>query len=148
MRQKPRAQAYFGICICRHLKNVVWQLFPKLGGCDDGKTGMGSGFFGSGGNTPPTEGLFNSLKNKRVHGTRYDKHDSAATDLFDYIEPFYNHRCRFSRLGGASPVKFLIDWSRSQHEQEFAAGSSLSRRTKINDCPCLIQSAASLYAYC
>ena len=37
----------------------------------------------------PTESFFNSLKNERVHGTRYSTRDEAIADLFDYIEPFY-----------------------------------------------------------
>ena len=36
----------------------------------------------------PTESFFNSLKNERVHGTRYATRDEAIADLFDYIEPF------------------------------------------------------------
>ena len=37
----------------------------------------------------PTESFFNSLKNERMHGTRYRAKEDAMTDLFDYIEPFY-----------------------------------------------------------
>ena len=37
----------------------------------------------------PTESFFNSLKNERVHGTRYRTRAEAQADLFDYIEPFY-----------------------------------------------------------
>jgi len=36
----------------------------------------------------PTESFFNSLKNERVHGTRYRTRADAEADLFDYIEPF------------------------------------------------------------
>ena len=38
----------------------------------------------------PTESFFNSLKNERVHGTRYATREEAIADLFDYIEVFYN----------------------------------------------------------
>ena len=47
----------------------------------------------------PTESFFNSLKNERVHGTRYATHDEARADLFDYIEVFYNRSRRHSTLG-------------------------------------------------
>ena len=40
----------------------------------------------------PTESFFNSYKNERVHGTRYDTRAAAIADAFDYIEPFYNRR--------------------------------------------------------
>jgi putative transposase len=69
----------------------------------------------------PTESFFNSLKNERVHGTRYSTRAAAEADLFDYIEPFYNRRRQHSTLGYASPMKFLEDWISTQHEQQLAA---------------------------
>ncbi len=69
----------------------------------------------------PTESFFNSLKNERVHGTRYRTRADAMADLFDYIEPFYNRRRRHSTLGYTSPMKFLEDWITTQHEQQLAA---------------------------
>ena len=69
----------------------------------------------------PTESFFNSLKNERVHGTRYGTRAAAAADLFDYIEPFYNRKRIHSTLGYASPVKFLEDWISAQHEEKLAA---------------------------
>ena len=69
----------------------------------------------------PTESFFNSLKNERVHGTRYSTRADAEADLFDYIEPFYNRKRRHSTLGYASPEKFLEDWISTQHEQKLAA---------------------------
>jgi hypothetical protein len=69
----------------------------------------------------PTESFFDSLKNERVHGTRYSTRAEAEADLFDYIELFYNHRRRHSTLGYASPTKFMEDWINAQHKQKFAA---------------------------
>ena len=86
----------------------------------------------------PTESFFNSLKNERVHGTRYRTKDEAKADLFDYIEPFYaphpfgclhrkevplgdNRTRKHSTLGYASPMKYLDDWFSTQHAQELAA---------------------------
>jgi len=69
----------------------------------------------------PTESFFNSLKNERVHGTRYSTRAAAEADRFDYIEPFYNRRRSHSTLGYASPMKFLEDWISTQHEQQLAA---------------------------
>jgi putative transposase len=69
----------------------------------------------------PTESFFNSLKNERVHGTRYATRAEAAADLFDYIEVFYNRSRRHSTLGYRSPVQFLQDWITHQHEQRIAA---------------------------
>jgi putative transposase len=69
----------------------------------------------------PTESFFNSLKNERVHGTRYPTRSAARADLFDYIESFYNRTRQHSTLGYVSPVKFLENWINSQHQQKLAA---------------------------
>jgi len=69
----------------------------------------------------PTESFFNSLKNERVHGTRYNTRYEAKADLFDYIEPFYNRKRSHSTLGYVSPMKFMEVWITSQLEQEKAA---------------------------
>ena len=69
----------------------------------------------------PTESFFNSFKNERVHGARYETRAEAIADAFDYIEPFYNRRRRHSTLGYTSPQQFLNDWIKRQHEQELAA---------------------------
>jgi len=69
----------------------------------------------------PTESFFNSLKNERVHGTRYGTRAQAETDVFDYIEPFYNRKRLHSTLGYASPVKFLENWLNVQYKRELAA---------------------------
>lgn len=58
----------------------------------------------------PTESFFNSLKNERVHGRRYCTRREAITDLFDYIEVFYNRTRRHSTLGSRSPIQFMQDW--------------------------------------
>jgi putative transposase len=47
----------------------------------------------------PTESLFNSLKNERVHGTSYPTRADAQADLVEYIEVFYNRSRRRSTLG-------------------------------------------------
>ena len=69
----------------------------------------------------PSESFFNSLKNERVHGTRYLTKAEAMADLFDYIEPFYNRKRLHSTLGYASPTKFLATWISDQQPQKSAA---------------------------
>ena len=69
----------------------------------------------------PTESFFNSLKNERVHGTRYRTREAAIADLFEYIEVFYNRSRRHSTLKSKSPVQFLQDWISAQHGQNLAA---------------------------
>ena len=69
----------------------------------------------------PTESFFNSLKNERVHGTRYPTREAAIADLFEYIEVFYNRSRRHSTLQSKSPVQFLRDWISAQPGQNLAA---------------------------
>jgi len=69
----------------------------------------------------PTESFFNSLKNERVHGARYETRAEATADMFDYIEPFYNRKRRHSTLGYKSPVQFLRDWISAQREGKLVA---------------------------
>ena len=69
----------------------------------------------------PTESFLNSLKNERVHGTRYRTHREAMADLFEYIEVFYNRSRRHSSLGFMSPTQFMQDWLAAQRTKDAAA---------------------------
>jgi putative transposase len=64
----------------------------------------------------PTESFFNSLKNERVHGTRYRTRAAAKADVFEYIEMFYNRTRRHSTLGHISPLRFMEKWISGQKE--------------------------------
>ena len=46
---------------------------------------------------------------------------TPVADLFDYIEVFYNRSRRHSTLGCHSPVQFLQDRIKTQHERKLAA---------------------------
>jgi putative transposase len=52
------------------------------------------------------ESFFSSLKRERVQGRTYRNRDEARSDVFDYIESFYNRSRRHSYLGQISPVEF------------------------------------------
>ncbi len=69
----------------------------------------------------PSESFFNSLKNERVHGSRYETRDEARADLFDYVEVFYNRSRRHSALGGQSPAAVYEAWLKTQSETKLAA---------------------------
>jgi putative transposase len=68
-----------------------------------------------------SESFFNSLKNERVHGSRYETRDEARADLFDYVEVFYNRSRRHSALGGQSPAVVYAAWLKTQSETKLAA---------------------------
>jgi putative transposase len=52
------------------------------------------------------ESFFSSLKTERVARKIYGTRDAARTDVFDYIERFYNPIRRHSTLGYMSPAEF------------------------------------------
>jgi len=52
------------------------------------------------------ESFFHTLKVELIHGKIYDTRQEAKTDIFDYIEIFYNRQCHHSYLGHLSPVDF------------------------------------------
>ena len=51
----------------------------------------------------PMERFFGTLKSERVHHCVYHTRDEAKTDVFFYIESFYNRRRRHSALDYLSP---------------------------------------------
>lgn len=52
------------------------------------------------------ESFFSSLKKERVRNRIYRTREEAKTDLFDYIEVFYNRIRRHSHIGNVSPVEY------------------------------------------
>jgi transposase InsO family protein len=54
----------------------------------------------------PMESFFGTLKSELVHHRQYRTRDEARSDLFVYIEAFYNRRRRHSSLGYLSPEAY------------------------------------------
>lgn len=52
------------------------------------------------------ESFFSSLKKERIRKMIYKTRDDARSEVFDYIEAFYNRRRRHSHLGHVSPVDY------------------------------------------
>ncbi len=52
------------------------------------------------------EFFFSSLKKERICKRIYKTRDLAKSDVFDYIEAFYNRTRCHSHLGGISPEAF------------------------------------------
>ena len=52
------------------------------------------------------ESFFSTLKREWVHGKRYKTRSEARTDIFYYIETWYNRKRRHSTLGYLSPTEF------------------------------------------
>lgn len=54
----------------------------------------------------PMESFFGTLKSELVHHRHYRTHEDARSDLFFYIEAFYNRRRRHSSLDYLSPEAY------------------------------------------
>jgi putative transposase len=52
------------------------------------------------------ESFFSSLKKERIRNKIYRSRDEARSDVFDYIEVFYNRQRRHGHLGGVAPMTF------------------------------------------
>jgi|TARA_B100000214_G_C23915892_1_gene603640 putative transposase len=52
------------------------------------------------------ESFFSTLKTERTARKVYRSRDAARSDVFDYIERFYNPKRRHSKLGYLSPMEF------------------------------------------
>ena len=56
------------------------------------------------------ESFFATLKVELVHDATWETRATANTELFDYIELFYNTHRRHSTLGQLSPRAFERQW--------------------------------------
>lgn len=52
------------------------------------------------------ESFFSSLKKERIKKRIYTSREMATTEIYDYIELFYNRTRRHSHLSGVSPEAF------------------------------------------
>lgn len=54
----------------------------------------------------PVESFFSTLKMELIHESRYKTHDQARTEIFEFIEVWYNRRRLHSALGYVSPADY------------------------------------------
>ena len=59
------------------------------------------------------ESFFSVLKKERIKRRIYPTRATAASDVFDYIEMFYNPIRRHGSAGGMSPVEFEKRYAQS-----------------------------------
>jgi putative transposase len=69
----------------------------------------------------PTESWFNSFKNERVHGVRFETRAEMTAMSFEYIEVLYNRKRQHSTLGYKSPIQFLDNWLIAQQNEKLVA---------------------------
>jgi transposase InsO family protein len=63
------------------------------------------------------ESFFGTLKSEWVYRRMFRTHDEAGSDLFCYIEAFYNRRRLHSSLGYLSPEEY----EQGYHEEQIFA---------------------------
>jgi len=79
----------------------VYQALLKTHGIQASMNGVGTWY-----DNAPMESFFGTLKSELVHHCQYRTRDEARSDLFDYIEAFYNRRRRHSSLDYLSPEAY------------------------------------------
>ena len=78
-----------------------YQALLEAHGIQTSMNGVGSWY-----DNAPMESFFGTLKSERVHHCIYQTREEARTDLFFYIESFYNRRRLHSALGYLSPEAY------------------------------------------
>jgi putative transposase len=74
----------------------------------------------------PMESFWASLKKEQVHQQHYQTRAQAQSDIFSYIETFYNTTRLHSALGNKSPAQFEREyWQRQNSIEPQAQGESL-----------------------
>ena len=81
-----------------HQTDQVYQALLKNYGVRASMNGVGTWY-----DNAPMESFFGTLKRELVHHRAYQTRDEARTDLFFYVEAFYNRRRRDSALDYLSP---------------------------------------------
>ena len=53
-----------------------------------------------------TESFIGTLKNEMLQGGQFEDVDDARTEIFDYIESYYNNQRKHSSIGYLTPIQF------------------------------------------
>lgn len=64
----------------------------------------------------PTESLWGSLKQARIHGRRFATRREAMDEVLDWLS-FYNHGRLHSTLNYVSPMQFERSWYAAQRQK-------------------------------
>lgn len=62
----------------------------------------------------PVESFFSTLKRELIHGREFRTRAEARSEIFEYIEVWYNRKRRHSSLGYLSPVQYEERWTEQQ----------------------------------
>jgi putative transposase len=65
-----------------------------------------------------TESFFSTLKKELVYLTKFETKEQAATEIFEFIEIFYNRKRLHSALGYQSPLEFKLNKNFGKEKEE------------------------------
>ncbi len=92
IHHSDQGQQYAGTAYRAMLrKNNIVQSMSRKGNCLDNAV---------------AESFFSNLKNELVHHTLFEDRDEAHSEIFDYLEVFYNRQRIHQSLGFKSPVNY------------------------------------------
>lgn len=74
-----------------------------------------------------TESFFSTLKKELVYLTEFETKDQAATEIFEFIEIFYNRKRIHSALGYESPLEFKLKKNFGKEKEEILINNNYHR---------------------
>jgi len=108
-RRKPRNSVIVHSDQGSQYGSYDWMRFCKEHGLNPSMSRRGNCY-----DNAVAESFFSSLKKERIRRRIYSTRDDAKSDVFDYIELFYNSRRRHSYLGYVSPQEYELAESGSR----------------------------------
>lgn len=102
-RRKPKSSVIIHSDQGSQYGSDDWMRFCKEHGLDPSMSRRGNCY-----DNAVAESFFSSLKKERVRRRIYGTREDAKSDIFDYIEMFYNSKRRHSYLGYVSPHDYEL----------------------------------------
>ncbi len=102
-RRKPKSSVIIHSDQGSQYGSDDWMRFCEAHGLDPSMSRRGNCY-----DNAVAESFFSSLKKERVRRRIYSTRDEAKSDIFDYIELFYNSQRRHSYLGYVSPMEYEL----------------------------------------
>ena len=100
-RRKPQSEVMAHTDQGRQFSSYDWQDFLRTNNLLGGMSRRGNCH-----DNAVAESFFQLLKRERIKRKTYTTREEARQDVFDYIEMFYNPKCRHSHVNNLSPLEY------------------------------------------
>jgi putative transposase len=100
-RRKPTSKVLVHSDQGSQFKSIDWASFLKHHNLEHSMSRRGNCY-----DNAVAESFFNLLKRDRIRRRTYKTREDARSDVFDYIEMFYNPKRKHARNGMLSPADF------------------------------------------